>query len=63
MGNCGDEFDHGGIGIAGGGGDLTPDKHFVFDTVDALTISDNECNVNGVRPALWLCTMRGNCAF
>jgi hypothetical protein len=56
MGNCGDEFDHGGIGIAGGGGDLTPDKHFVFDTSDVLTVSDGESNINGIRPALWLRT-------
>jgi len=54
MGNCGDEFDHGGIGVAGGGGDLTPDRHFVFDTVDVLTASDENSNINGVRPALWL---------
>ena len=54
MGNCGDEFDHGGVGIAGGGGDLTLDKHFVFDTSDVLTVSNGESNINGVRPALWL---------
>jgi len=57
MGNCEDEFDHGGIGIAGGGGDLTPDKHFIFDTVDVLTVSDNDSSTNGVRPALWLRTV------
>ena len=64
MGNCGDEFDHGGIGIAGGGGDLTPDKHFVFDTTDVLTVMATDetippnhfSNINGVRPALWLRT-------
>lgn len=57
MGNCEDEFDHGDVGVAGGGGDLTPDKHFVFDTSDVLTVSDNDSNINGVRPALWLRTV------
>ncbi|MCL1787310.1 MAG: DUF6273 domain-containing protein [Defluviitaleaceae bacterium] len=49
MGNCGDEFDHGEICIAGGGGDIA-DGHFVFDTVDLLQAM-KPC---GFRPALWL---------
>ena len=50
MGNCGDEFEHGGICIAGGGGDIT-DGHFVFDTSDVLTVMGSS---NGIRPALWI---------
>ena len=56
MGNCWDEWEHGGIGMAGGGGELTPEKLFVFDNTDTLTMSDNDNNINGVRPALWLRT-------
>jgi len=37
-----------------GGGDLSPDGHFIFDGSDVLTVTDNDSNVNGVRPALWL---------
>jgi len=51
-GNCGDEFDHGVLGVAGGGGDMV-DGHFIFDTVDVLHVTKN---INGVRPALWLRT-------
>ena len=53
-GFCGDGFDQGGIGVSGGGGDLSPDGHFIFDGSDVLTVTDNDSNVNGVRPALWL---------
>jgi len=42
--------------MAGGGGELTPEKLFVFDNLDTLTMSDNDNNMNGVRPALWLRT-------
>ncbi len=54
MGNCGDEYDHGGIGVSGGGGDLSSDGHFIFDASDVLTVLDKDSNINGVRPALWL---------
>lgn len=59
MGNCGDEFEHGGIGISGGGGDLSSDGHFIFDTSDVLSVMDSgeENNINGIRPALWLRTV------
>lgn len=54
-GNCGDEFDHGGLNVSGGG-DLSPDGHFIFDSSDTLTVLDGKSNLNGVRPALWLRT-------
>ena len=54
MGNCGDEYEHGGIGVAGGGKDLT-EGHFIFDTADVLTVMGIGYN-NAVRPALWLRT-------
>jgi hypothetical protein len=41
-------------GTSGGGGDLSPDGHFIFDGSDVLTVTDNDSNINGVRPALWL---------
>lgn len=62
MGNCGDEYEHGAICIGGGGGDLSTDGHFKFDTSDVLTVMDTDgnityfSNINGVRPALWLRT-------
>lgn len=51
MGNCGDEFEHGGICVSGGGGDISPDGHFIFNTSDILAVLSDR---NGVRPALWL---------
>ena len=53
MGNCGDEFEHGGINVSGGGGDLSPDGHFIFDSSDILDVMKS---TNGIRPALWLRT-------
>lgn len=55
MGFCGDEFDHGGIDMAGGG-DLI-DGHFVFEKSNfkAIDTTDGQ-NLFGIRPALWLCT-------
>jgi len=57
MGFCGDEFDHGGIDMAGGG-DLR-DGHFVFDksnfmATDMADDSIKGLSIHGVRPALWL---------
>ena len=63
MGNCGDEFEHGAICVSGGGGELSPDGHFIFNTTDVLTVMDTDnsithfSNINGVRPALWLRTV------
>jgi hypothetical protein len=59
MGFCGDEYDHGGIDMAGGG-DLIG-GHFVFGksnfmATDMATDSVKGLSVHGVRPALWLRT-------
>ncbi|MDR0288413.1 MAG: DUF6273 domain-containing protein [Clostridiales bacterium] len=59
MGFCGDEFDHGGIDMAGGG-DLI-DGHFVFGksnfmAADLASESVKGFYQSGVRPALWLRT-------
>lgn len=51
MGNCDDEFEHGGINVAGGGSDISPEGHFLFDTSDVLDVIKS---TNGLRPALWL---------
>ena len=50
MGNCGDEYDHGGLNVSGGGRDLI-DGHFYFDRSDVLDVMGDS---NGIRPALWL---------
>jgi len=55
MGNCGDDMDHGEISVAGGGSDISPDGHFIFDSSDVLALTDS--NQNGIRPALWLRTV------
>ena len=52
MGNCGDEFDHGGLNVSGGGRDMV-DGHFIFDKSDLLDVTGGG---NGIRPALWLRT-------
>lgn len=55
MGFCGDEFDHGGINMAGSN-DLI-DGHFVFNRCNFMAIdTTNGLDLNGVRPALWLRT-------
>ena len=53
MGNCGDEIEHGGVNVSGGGGDMQ-DGNFIFDTSDVLDVMKN---TNGVRPTLWLRTV------
>lgn len=50
---CGDEFDHGGIMISGGGR-LMPDGHMNFDTGNLAESDFSRPTSNGVRPALWL---------
>ena len=53
MGFCGDEYDHGGIDVSGGG-DLK-DGHFMFDKSNFMaTDTTDGLYLNGVRPALWL---------
>ena len=52
MGNCGDEFEHGGFNVSGGGGDIQ-NGHFIFNSSDVLDVMKS---TNGVRPSLWLRT-------
>ena len=52
-GFCGDGFDQGAIFVTGNC-ELSPDGHFMFDASGGLTMTGNEGNVNGLRPALWL---------
>ncbi|MCL2771935.1 MAG: DUF6273 domain-containing protein [Oscillospiraceae bacterium] len=56
MGNCDDEFDHGGIGMSGGGEELSTERLFLYDVSDkwVTEVLDDSHNTNGVRPALWL---------
>lgn len=57
MGFCGDEFDHGGINMAGSN-DLI-NGHFVFDRCNFMaTDTTSGLDLNGVRPALWLRTYK-----
>ncbi len=56
MGNCDDEFEHGGLNVSGGGSDLSHTGHFIFNSSDTVTVMDGGSNLNGVRPALWLRT-------
>ena len=54
MGFCGDEFDHGGIDMAGGS-DLI-DGHFVYDKSNFLGTDTTNDKARTIRPALWLRT-------
>ena len=56
MGNCGDEFEHGGISMSGCDDELTPEGYFIYGTNDAFVsaMTDDNHDVNGIRPALWL---------
>ena len=56
MGNCGDEFEHGGICMCGGGEELSEKKLWLYDVSDnwVTEVLDDDHESNGVRPALWL---------
>lgn len=56
MGFCGDEFDHGGINMAGSA--ELKDGHFIFDRCNfmATDTTTDGMYLNGVRPAMWVRT-------
>jgi len=56
FGNCGDEFDHGGINVCGG--ETMEDGYLIVGVGDGglKTKKDDFITLNGVRPALWIRT-------